>query len=766
LSVFDLFGAFAAGATLVIPHAPEAIDAFAWVHDVRRHAVTVWNSVPSALDMLLEAAGDGGLPSLRHLLVSGDWIPLSLPPQARRACPEAKFIALGGATEASIWSNFQRVDSVEAGWASIPYGWPLGGQSMFVADAHDWPQPVGVPGEICIGGGGLAMGYWRDPERTRRRFPLHPVSGQRIYRTGDLGRTFANGAIEFLGRLDGQVKVRGVRVDLRQVEAALVSHPMVSAAIVAPRVATQGLGVESLAAFVVATEGGTLDLDDLRRHATQQLPAAMRPSAYLKLPALPLNANGKVDRAALPDLRIESAAGTERGAAPATPAEHRLAEIWQELMPGMRFGRDENFFAAGGHSLLAVRMLARVKRDWGREVPLAGWLEQPTIAHLAQLLADGRAGSSIVTRDIAQLRAHVELDQEIVYATPRTESGAWVVTGATGLIGVRLVAALLARSDADVICILRDRQGETRWREAVALCLGLDPADTAGRLRVVAGDLASPHFGLEPHAFTALAERASHVFHLGAKVNLVAPFDQLAAVNVRGTQEAIRLAALAGGVLCHVSSIGVVPYDATQLVLEDAPLASQGRLLTGYCQTKWVAEQLVRTAMQRGLRAVVVRPGLTVGDGVLPAERDLLASVLTLSRQAGCLPASDMPVDLVDAAFAAAAIAHIGRDPRAQGRTFHLTHPDPRPLADLASRAEVAWPVLPFAQWQERIAELAPTLQDDSLAAIAGLIAGHREDEVTPATVDCRNSNAMLEGSGIHCVSVADLLSQAFGVTE
>jgi hypothetical protein len=122
-----------------------------------------------------------------------------------------------------------------------------------------------------------------------------------------------------------------------------------------------------------------------------------------------------------------------------------------------------------------------------------------------------------------------------------------------------------------------------------------------------------------------------------------------------------------------------------------------------------------------------------------------------------------MPVDLVDAAYAAAAIAHIGRDPRAQGRTFHLTHPNPRPLADLANGAEVGWPVLPFSQWQERIAELAPTLRDGSLAAIAGLIAGHREDEVTPATVDCSNSDAMLEGSGIRCASVADLLSRAFG---
>src|SRR6185436_4447539 len=206
LSVFDVFGAFAAQATLVVPAAQSRADAFAWVRDVTRHCVTVWNTVPSSLDALLDAAGATPLPTLRRLLLSGDWVGLDLPARARVACPDAMFVALGGATEAAIWSNCHVVDRVDPEWRSIPYGRALDGHSMFVAEASGWPAPAGATGEILIGGGGLAKGYRGAPELTAERFVEHPVAGERVYRTGDLGRYFPDGTIEFLGRVDRQVK--------------------------------------------------------------------------------------------------------------------------------------------------------------------------------------------------------------------------------------------------------------------------------------------------------------------------------------------------------------------------------------------------------------------------------------------------------------------------------------------------------------------------------------------------------------------------------
>lgn len=748
LSVFDIFGAFSAGAAVVVPQREAKADAFAWVEDVREHQVTLWNSVPAALDMLLEAAGQEGLPSLTHILASGDWIPLNLPARARAASPQADFIALGGATEASIWSNFQRVEAVAPSWTSIPYGRPLGGQSMFVADAWGWPLPAGVSGEICIGGGALATGYWRDAQLTASKFPVHPVSGERIYRTGDLGRHFADGSIEFLGRMDKQVKLRGTRVDLREVEAALSAHPGVRHALVAALAAPDGLGVEAIGAYVVAEEGQELDLEGLRRHAERQLPPATWPSAYLQIPLLPLTGNGKVDRAALPDLRLGLARKERTTDALATPLEQRLAAIWHELLPGADCGRDDDFFALGGHSLLAVRLLARVRRDLQREVPLARWLERPTIAHLALLLGDGAGPAPAASaRELADLLPHAQLAADLVFSPARTGKGAIVVTGATGLIGARVVTALLEDTDAEVICLVRDPQRPALPR-------------SHARLQFMQGDLAQPRFGLAEAAFADLARRTACVFHVGAQVNLMAPYEALAPANVQGSHEAIRLAALAGGVLCHVSSIGVLPYGAGSTVREDDPLPLQGRLFTGYCESKWVAEQMVRAAMQRGLRAVVFRPGLTVGDGVLPAERDLLAAVLALSRHAGCLPASDLPVDLVDAGYAAAALARIGGDPRAIGKTFHLTHPRPVRLRQLIATTGAKLPLLPFAEWQARVAAQSGVLEDGRLAALAALVAQHKEADLTPALVDCSNTEAFLRGSAVRSRAIAELLGR------
>jgi thioester reductase-like protein len=488
----------------------------------------------------------------------------------------------------------------------------------------------------------------------------------------------------------------------------------------------------------------------------------MRPSAYEVLEALPLTANGKVDRAALAARRPDAMRPEAAPHAPGTPQEERLLAIWRGLLPGARLGLLDSFFDAGGHSLLAVRMLARVQREFGREVPLGAWLEQPTVAHLAALLADAGPAAHTDGGDLRALRDRARLADDVVVAAPRTIEGTLVLTGASGLIGSRVAAALLAATDRPMVCLLRDPRRAPQLVAAIERALPRPAPGWTERLRVVQGDLAEPRFGLDSAAFDDLARAASCVFHVGAHVNLVAPYEVLAPANVGGTHEAIRLAARAGAVLCHVSSIGVMPYGAGQVLRENAPLPETGRLLTGYCQTKWVAEQLVAAAARRGLRTVVFRPGLTVGEQAPAAERDLLASVLALSRVAGCLPASDMPVDLVDAGYAAAAIARIGLASAALGKTFHLTHPRPRRLRDLAAALDTPLPLRPFTEWQASVAAQAATLPDGRLAAVAALIAQHDEADITPADVDCSQTEALLAGSGIACPEVEALLARSF----
>ncbi len=251
LSVYDLFGPLAVGATLVLPRADRRGDPSHWAELVRDFGVTVWNSVPGQLHMLCdwlrsESPTDDG--TLRLALISGDWIPVSLPDQARGLLPGLEIVSLGGATEGSIWSIAHPIGEVDTARPSIPYGRPLTNQTFAVLDRHLRPRPEWVPGELYIGGAGVALGYFGDAERTAERFLTHPLTGERLYRTGDLGRYLPDGTIEFLGREDAQIKIRGYRVELAEVEAAVQAHPAVAAGAVV--VDDSAAGGRRLAAFV------------------------------------------------------------------------------------------------------------------------------------------------------------------------------------------------------------------------------------------------------------------------------------------------------------------------------------------------------------------------------------------------------------------------------------------------------------------------------------------------------------------------------------
>ncbi|MBB5158995.1 non-ribosomal peptide synthetase [Saccharopolyspora phatthalungensis] len=233
LSVYDIFGPLSLGGALVLPDPDRRADPSHWAELIAKHGVTLWNSVPALLQMLLAYLGAepaGALSSLRLALLSGDWIPTTLPAQAQARLPRLELVGLGGATEAAIWSNFHRIDGVPEGWHSIPYGKPLTNQGFRVLDESYQDCPVWTPGELFITGAGLAQGYLGDPETTAHRFFTHPVDGQRLYRTGDIARYRPGGDLEFLGREDTQVKVRGHRVELGEIEAALLEHPAVAAA--------------------------------------------------------------------------------------------------------------------------------------------------------------------------------------------------------------------------------------------------------------------------------------------------------------------------------------------------------------------------------------------------------------------------------------------------------------------------------------------------------------------------------------------------------
>ncbi|WP_330456386.1 amino acid adenylation domain-containing protein [Streptomyces sp. NBC_00820] len=382
LSVFDVFGLLGVGGALVLVGEGERRDAECWVRLVAEHGVTVWNSVPMLLEMLVAAVGSAGVlaSSLRLALVSGDWVGLDLKSRLVRVGSGCRLVALGGATEAGIWSNWWEVAEVPAHWVSVPYGLPLGNQRFRVVDGEGRDCPDLVAGELWIGGASLALGYRGEPELTARKFVVG-ADGGRWYRTGDVGRYWADGTLEFLGRRDHQLKVSGHRVELGEIESVLETHPAVHHAVVMP---VGERDDRRLHAFVTIRPSALTPDFDL--FVADRLPAHARPAGYTPLDELPLTANGKVDRAALVPLVPDGPATLPPGDAPRGPVETALAALWSSVLGLPEVPRDATFFALGGDSLRATRLVQRLRHEFGGDISLRQLLGEPTIAGLAKLI--------------------------------------------------------------------------------------------------------------------------------------------------------------------------------------------------------------------------------------------------------------------------------------------------------------------------------------------------------------------------------------------
>ncbi|WP_158616584.1 non-ribosomal peptide synthetase [Corallococcus sp. CA054B] len=321
--------------------------------------------------------------ALRELTTGGDQL-------RRRPSAHTPFRVtnLYGPTEGTVAATFAPVGSGDAASGLPTIGRPLDGMHVQVLDASLRPQPLGVAGELCIGGPGVARGYLDRPDLTARAFvpdPFSTVPGARLYRTGDLACLLPDGELQFLGRLDHQVKLRGFRIELGEIESVLQRHPDVRQCVVAVR--DEPSTGKRLVAYVVATPDAALTGATLREHVRRELPEVMCPAAFVLLPALPLTPTGKVDRQALPAPELERPTSPE-DTAPRTATEQKLAGLWTELLGGA-VGLHEDWFALGGHSLLAARLLARVREVFGVELPLRTLFEAPTVASLAARIDGG-----------------------------------------------------------------------------------------------------------------------------------------------------------------------------------------------------------------------------------------------------------------------------------------------------------------------------------------------------------------------------------------
>jgi amino acid adenylation domain-containing protein len=385
IAALELFLPLVTGARLVIAKQEVTADPVALRALIADSRATIVQATPTTWRMLVEA-GPWRADGLR-ILCGGEALPAEL--ANRLVATGASVWNVYGPTETTIWSTLH---VVEEGERSVPIGRPIANTETYVLGRHGEPLPIGFPGELHIGGAGVAKGYLNRPELTAERFVPDPFSGRpgaRLYRTGDLARYRADGALEFVGRVDYQVKVRGFRVELGEIESLLASHPAVAEAVVVVR--EDHLGERSLAAYVRPAGASSLLAADLRAFLKQRLPDHMVPSTFTVIEAFPLTPNGKVDRGGLPAADDRRAPGTS--IAPRDEVEQRLVRIWEEILAVEGIGTRDSFFDLGGHSMLAVRLFARLEQSLQVRLPLATLFEAPTIEALANLIRERKSST-------------------------------------------------------------------------------------------------------------------------------------------------------------------------------------------------------------------------------------------------------------------------------------------------------------------------------------------------------------------------------------
>jgi amino acid adenylation domain-containing protein/thioester reductase-like protein len=783
IAVLELLLPLTVGAKVVIAGSEVASDGTLLAEALTNVDATFMQATPASWRLLLEAGwkGKGDL----KILCGGEALTNDL---AQKLLERgAELWNLYGPTETTIWSTIHRV--VSGGNIGIsntvPIGRPIANTQIHILDSNLQPVPVGVIGDLYIGGQGVSRGYLNRPELTAERFIPNPfASSSSMYKTGDLARYLPDGNIEFFGRSDQQVKVRGFRIETGEIEVALAGHPSVRQAVVTAW--KEWSSDASLVAYVVPVSAEEeADPVQLRDFLRTKLPEYMVPSIFINLETLPLTPNGKVDRKALPAPSQSRPDLQTPYVAPRTKVEAELADVCAQVLglEVQQVGVNDNFFDLGGHSLLGTRLVFLLREKYGLEtaqLPLRALFEQPTVAHLAEIIekaSRGEKSSYEGPRNVIRmnqlgmeaLKAEAKLDADIsageLVHRHVNEPKHILLTGATGFVGAFLLHDLLKQTSGTIHCLLRAddmNMGMQRLKKNLEAYSLWDEA-FAERIRAVPGDLGAPKFGMSGEEFDQLSKQIDWIYHNGAMVNFVYPYSAHKAANVLGTQEILRLASRRRlKPVHHVSTLSILHnggHSNGRVYREEDDIEETGAPFGGYAQSKWVAEKLVMQAGGRGIPYAIYRPGLVSGHSASGAwNRDNMISSMTRAcLLLGTAPNLDVVANIVPVDFVSASIVDLSLNPENWGRVYHLENPQPMHLNDLLEwLATVGFTPkkVSFEEWRKDLFNAVVHMQDGGWEPYLPLIEEVEEGQIFMPNIDLSNTLSRLNGNGITCPPV------------
>lgn len=770
-SVGDLFPVLACGAALVLHPSPTELGPSELDRFCRDFRVTAIDA-PAALwrrwseGWSLRTQSEPLLPELNLMMIGGESVPVE---QVRRfAKATGRRVTLCnhyGPTEASVCATlYSTIEGAEIPSLDLPIGRPLPGVRVYLLDAHRQPVPRGVVGELYIGGHGVARGYLGAPELTAERFVEDTLSGEpgaRMYRTGDLARWNRDDTLQFVGRRDHQIKLRGVRIELGEIDNALADLPGVQTAVTLLR--EDRPGDRRLVAYVVV-DREDIDASALRAGLARRLPEAMLPSAFVFLPAMPLTANGKIDRRALPMPSTEAPA--ERAMrAPQTPTEHVVLAVWREVLGREDLSIDDDFFASGGDSLSTLPLVFKLQTALGIEVPLSAVFSSPTISGLSATIDRLLDGGELDRVDLAaQVVLPEDIDGRLVAAAivPRATPRSVLLTGATGFLGAYVLRDLIDLTTAEVACLVRAdsaQEGVQRIRNNLEQ-YGLWRHGDEARLYPLIGDLSSPRLGLSEAAFADAADRIDAIIHNGGMVNFLAPYGRHEAANVGGTREVLRLATTSHlKPVQLVSTLGVYLTEGTagQTIRESDRSPQPEEQHDGYNQSKWVSEQLGIVARARGIPVAIHRPARVTGDARTGAGNpgDYFNSWLTGCIQLGLGPIwPDDNLDMTPVDYVARAIVQITLGAGDACGNYHYFNPNTLSTHDaVVAMQEAGFPVreVEYPQWRCAMLAALSSGIGNALEPFAGLFPEHWPSTPNPTFFDCSATEATVAPLGTIC---------------
>jgi amino acid adenylation domain-containing protein/thioester reductase-like protein len=696
MSIPEIFLPLGVGAKIVVASAQEVSDGQLLSRAIEKSGATVMQATPATWRLLL-ATGWAGNQQLK-ILCGGEAMTRNLADQLLERC--ASLWNMYGPTETTVYSA---VYQVQPGNDNISIGHPVANTQIYMIDQQcrrkgDVLKQVatGQSGELHIGGDGLARGYLNRLEMTDERFVPDPFSdkpGARLYKTGDLARFLPDGNIQYIGRADNQVKIRGYRVELGDIEAAISKHPDVKEAVVITR--EDNMGEKRLLAYVIFKNNLDL-LSALRVYLKEQLPEYMVPASFVMMDSFPLTPNGKVDRRALPAPSSERPDLDEEFVPPSNPIEEQLAKIWSQGLEISLIGINDDFFDLGGHSLLVAQMMTQVSETFQVVLPLSSLFKSPTIAGLARsILGAQQPQNDTGLVDESDLLADTILSPSI---TPDNLSVDWsqapqniLLTGATGFLGAFLLDELLQSTKATIYCLVRSSSLAVAQQKLQRNLerYGLDAAAQSDRVVPLLGDLSQPLLGLSEVQFHKLAGQIDLIYHNGAFVNLVYPYAALRDINVKGTEEILRLAAQVQVKPVHfISTLDVFQssYHAQlDKLLESDEFPVQSIPGSGYAQSKWVAEKLVKAAQERGIPTCIHRPGMIIGHSQtgFSNTEDSIGRLIKGLIQLGSAPILSLPMHLTPVDYVSKAIVQLSAQQSSWGQAFHFSNPRPLSLDQL-----------------------------------------------------------------------------------